>query len=85
MQALLRANDYVVTLHGHEEMEADGLTVYDVEHVIMTGRIVERRRDRRRRGWKYLVEGETMDGDAARVVSKVGPTGKLVVVTVCVL
>ena len=48
MQALVRASEYVVTLHGHEEMEADGLTVYDVEHVILSGRIVERQRDQRR-------------------------------------
>jgi len=85
VQALVRANEYVVTLHGHEEMEADGLTVYDIEQVILTGQIVERQRDQRRREWKYLVEGETLDGDAARVVSKIGPTGKLVVVTVYVL
>lgn len=85
MQALVRASEYVLTLHGHEEMEADGLTVYDVEHVILTGRIVERQRDRPRRECKYLVEGETLSGDAARVVSEVGPTGKLVVVTVYVL
>ena len=55
MQALVRANEYVLTLHGHEEMEADGLTVYDVQHVILTGRIVERQRDQRRKEWKYLV------------------------------
>jgi hypothetical protein len=85
LQALVRAGAYVMTLHGHEEMEADGLTVYDVEHVIMTGRIVERQRDPHRKEWKYLVQGETLDGDRAMVVSKVGPTGKLVVVTVYAL
>src|SRR5437667_4673400 len=61
---------YVMTLHGHEEMEAYGLTVYDVEHVILTGRIVERQRDRSRKEWKYLVEGETLQGDAAVVVEQ---------------
>ena len=85
MQALVRASEYVMTLHGHEEMEADGLTVYDVERVIVTGRIVERQRDRRRKEWKYLVEGETLQGDAAVVVSKIGPTKKLVVLTVYAL
>jgi hypothetical protein len=85
LQALVRASEYVVTLDGHEEMEADGLTVYDVEQVIITGRIVERQRDQRRKEWKYLVEGETLNGDAAMVVSKIGPTGKLVVVTVYAL
>lgn len=85
MQALVRASEYVVTLHGHEEMEADGLTVYDVEHVILTGRVVERQRDRRRKEWKYVVEGETLEGEAAVVVSRIGPTGKLVVLAVYAL
>jgi hypothetical protein len=85
LQALVRASEYVMTLHGHEEMEADGLTVYDVEHVILTGRIVERQRDQRRKEWKYLVEGATLAGDAARVVGKIGPTGKLIIVTVYAL
>ena len=31
------------------------------------------------------MEGETLDGDTAMVVSKIGPTGKLVVVTVYAL
>ena len=66
-------------------MEADGLTVYDIEHVILTGRIVEKQRDQRRKEWKYLVEGETLNGEAAVAVSKIGPTGKLVVVTVYAL
>ncbi len=85
LQALVRASEYVMTLHGHEEMEADGLTVHDVEHVILTGQILERQRDQRRKEWKYLVEGKTVAGDAAMVVTKIGPTGKLVVVTVYAL
>jgi hypothetical protein len=85
MQALVRASEYVMTLHGHEEMEADGLTIYDVEHIILTGRIIERQRDRRRNEWKYLVAGETLQGDAAAVVSKIGPTKKLVVLMVYAL
>lgn len=85
LQALVRASEYLMTVHGHEEMQADGLTVYDVEQVILTGRIVERQRDRRRKEWKYLVEGATLTGDAAIVVAKIGPTGKLVIVTVYAL
>lgn len=85
MQALVRRSEYVLTLHGHEEMEADGLTVFDLEHVILTGRIVERQRDQRTKEWKYLVEGEKVEGDAAVVVGKIGPTGKLVILTVYAL
>jgi hypothetical protein len=85
MRALVREGAYVVTLHGHEEMEADGLTTNDLEHVISTGRIVERQRDQRSKEWKYLVEGESLEGEAVVVVAKIGPTGKLVVLTVYVL
>ena len=84
MQALVRASEYVLTLHGHEEMEADGLAVY-VEHVILSGRIVERQRDERTNEWKYLVGGETLEGDAAVVAGKIGPTRKVVVLTVYLL
>jgi hypothetical protein len=31
--------------------------VYNVEHVILTGRIVERQRDPRRKEWKYFGGG----------------------------
>ena len=85
MRALVREGAYVVSLHGHEEMEADGLTADDLEHVSLTGRIVEKQRDQRTKEWKYLVEGESLDGEAAVVVAKIGPTGKLVVLTVYVL
>lgn len=85
MQALVHAGEYVLTLHGHEEMEADGLTVYELEHVILAGRIVERQRDQRTNEWKYLVEGETLEGNAAVVVGKIGTTGKLVVLTIYAL
>jgi len=34
-----------MTLHAVEEMEDDRLTVLDVEHAILTGKIVERQPD----------------------------------------
>lgn len=42
MRELVRTSRYVRTVHGHEEMEADELTFFDVEHCILTGKIVER-------------------------------------------
>lgn len=57
VRELVRTNRYVMTLHGVEEMEADGLFAFDVESCIMTGRIVERQRDREANEWKYLVQG----------------------------
>jgi len=82
MRELVRTSRYVMTVHGHEEMEADRLTVFDVEHCILTGEIVERQKDLRTGEWKYLVEGETLSGHRAVVVSTVGATGKLVIITV---
>jgi len=73
---------YVMTLHAEEEMDADGLTIFDVEHVILTGSITERQRDRISGEWKHLVNGVSIAGDKATVVGKFGPTGKLVLITV---
>jgi len=85
MRDLVRASEYVLTVHGADEIEADGLSVFDVEHCILTGRIVKRQRDRVTGEWKYLVEGRTLRGTRATVVAKIGPTGKLVLITVYAL
>ena len=74
-----------MTLHGAEEMEADKLTIYDVEHCILTGEIIQRQRDRNTGESKNLVMGKTMTDDTAVVVAKIGPTGKLVIITVYVM
>jgi len=79
---LVRTSRYVLTVHAADEMEADGLNVYDVEHCVLSGRIVERQRDRASKEWKYVLEGRTLSRANAVVVVKVGPTGKLIVITV---
>ena len=66
-------------------MLSDGLRIFDVEHCVLTGEIVERQRDHHTREWKYLVVGETLAGQRAVVVSKIGPTAKLVVITMYLL
>lgn len=71
-----------MTIHANEEMEADRLTVFDIEHCILTGEIAKRQRDHHAGEWKYLVRGRTLSGDGAMVVSKIRPTGKLVIITV---
>lgn len=82
MKDLVRKSQYVMTLHGSEEMEADCLSIFDVEHCILTGKILRRQRSRSTHEEKYLVEGRTLSGDMAVVVAKIGPTGKLVIITV---
>lgn len=63
-------------------MDNDGLTIFDVESVILTGSLIEQQRDRKTGHRKYLVRGETVDGSqTAVVVSRFGPTDKLVILT----
>ncbi len=46
MRTKVRARQYVMTVHAEEEMDADGLSIFDVENALLTGRIVERQIDR---------------------------------------
>jgi len=82
MRELVRARKYVMRVHAEDEMNSDGLTVYDVESIILTGQVMERQRDRASAEWKYLVSGRSLAGDRATVVAKFGPTSKLVFITV---
>jgi len=82
MRELIRARRYVMTVHAEDEMDADGLTIFDVESVILTGDITERQRDRQPDEWKYLVNGQALSGAGATVVAKFGATDKLVMITV---
>jgi hypothetical protein len=66
-------------------MEDDDLTIFDIESCFLTGRIVERQRDRIRGEWKYLVQGTALDRTGLVAVAKIGPTRKLVIVTVYVV
>jgi hypothetical protein len=82
MRELIRTRQYIMSLHAEDEMEADGLTIYDVESTILTGKIAERQKDRVSMEWKYLVGGQSLANDAVTVAVKFGPTGKLVFITI---
>lgn len=82
MRQRIRTRRYIVTLHAVDEMDDDGLTVFDVETIIITGRIVERQQDRMSGDWKYLISGDPMNAQPATVVARLGATGTLVLVTV---
>ena len=84
MRERVRARQYVMTLHAEEEMNEDALTIFDVERGIMTGRIVERQKDRETGEWKYLVEGRSVAGADMAIAAKLSLTGKLVIITVYV-
>lgn len=47
-----------------------------------TGDIIERQRDRETGEWKYLVRGQTIEGVYIVVITKLSPTGKMVIITV---
>ena len=73
-----------MTLHAVEEIDNDELSIFDVERAILTGEIVERQKDQEKGEWKYLVRGKTIDGRDVVIVTKLGPTGKMIIITVFV-
>ena len=68
IQQKVRRLEYVMSIHAEEEMANDGLTIFDVEHALLTGKIVERQEDNLTGEWKYLVESQTHDSEVAIVV-----------------
>ena len=83
MQEKIRTRQYVMTLHAEEEMNDDGLTIFDVERAILTGEIIERQADQHTGEWKYLVAGEAVDNRLMIiVVAKISVISKLVIITV---
>ena len=74
IQAKIHTLDYVMTIHADEEMDDDGLSILDVEQVILTGQIVERQRDRNTGEWKYLINSQMDEGLNVVVVAKLSPT-----------
>lgn len=45
-RSLIRAGEYLLSIHALEEMAEDDILTEDVENVILTGSIVERQLDR---------------------------------------
>jgi hypothetical protein len=71
-----------MTQHARIEMNDDDLSIYDVEHCIFTGKILERQKDAITAEWKYRIKGETFGSDKVESIVKFSPTGKLVIITV---
>lgn len=85
MQKKVRSRQYVMTHHAKQEMVNDGLSVFDIEHCILTGEIVNRETDDLTGEWKYCILGTTITGPATEIIAKFGTTGKLVIITVYAL
>jgi len=71
-----------MTIHSEEEMNDDGFTIFDIEHCLLTGEITECQKDRDTGERKYLVKGKSFSGSETTVVTKLGITGTLVIITV---
>jgi len=78
----VRLGEYDITSHGLDEMEDDELSVLDLESCVLTGSIVERQRDRRTGEWKYVIEGQALNGEGVAVVAKRLVRGKMGVLTI---
>lgn len=50
-----------MTAHATEEMAEDDLTILEIEHAVLSGRVVETQRDDPR-GNKHVIQGTAMDG-----------------------
>ncbi len=81
----IRNRQYVMTQHARKEMNDDDLSIYDIEHGILTGKILERQKDAVTTEWKYRIGGETFENDKFEVIVKLSPTGKVVIITVYLL
>ena len=77
----IQAGEYVVPFHAANQLDDDEIRIFDVENIILTGEIVERQRDAQTRDRKYVIRGETLDGEEACCVVKIGPAGKVVIIT----
>jgi hypothetical protein len=82
MRDKIRKREYIMTIHAEEEMDNDELSIYDVECVILNGKILERQKDKNTAEWKYKIYGPTISNNEAEVIVKLSPTGKLVIITV---
>ncbi len=79
---LVRALNYVVSIHAADELQDDNFSILDLENIVLTGRIIESQRDRNTRETKVVIHGRTLAGITAEAVVKIGPTGTLYFITV---
>ena len=85
MKENIHTLQYVMTIHAEEEKDADHLNIFDVEHCILSGKIVERQKETETAEWKYRIAGKSYSGDNMELIGKISATGKLVIITVYTL
>lgn len=81
LQAAVEAGATIFTPHAQDEMNEDDLFIFDLEQCVLTGGVVESQWDDAYGEWKYLVAGESTDGDEMMVVVKLDQKGQIVFIT----
>ena len=81
MRDKIRKLEYIMTIYADDEMNDDCLTIFDVERCILTGRILERQKDKDTAEWKYRINGRSLSDNEIEIIAKISPTGKLVIIT----
>ena len=79
---LIRFKQYIITLRAYEEMDSDNLSIYDIEHCLLSGKIIEKQWDPKTAESKYLIQGSTISSSEVIIAAKVSVTNKLVIITV---
>jgi hypothetical protein len=84
LRRLIRSSHYLVSIHAADELEDDGLSVLDLENILLTGQIIERQRDRATYETKVVIRGQALHGASCCAVAKLGATGRAIIITVYV-
>jgi hypothetical protein len=61
LRDFVRSLDYSVSVHAADVLEDDGLSILDLEAIILSGEIVERQRDRATGETKFVVHGVALN------------------------
>lgn len=78
----IRLREYDMTAHSTEEMAEDDLNIADVEHAVLTSRVLRIQRGDPR-GNKYVIEGTATDGKSlVGVVGRFPSSDRFLIVTV---
>ena len=79
---IIRIGNYDLTFHAIEEMAEDELGILDIEHAILTGKIIKTEKDDPR-GVKYIIEGVGVNQSTIiGIVGRFKETGTFLFITV---
>jgi hypothetical protein len=81
MRQSMSAGEFILTTHAYDEMNDDDLFVADLEHCILTGDIMTGQWDDDFGEWKYVIHGDSQNGDEIAVVAKMDYNHCVVIIT----